>query len=638
MRRFDDPAIAQFLRDPDPRLVLEAARAINDAGIEPAYPALASLVGQASSLSSIMPIPAPAVGPSAKRPDGKSGGTPDLLGPLLRRALNAHYRLGHATNAQALADFAAGQVGQASRLSSILPAPASAVGWTTKAIAGMSGKMPDLLGDSLRAEALFLLSAWEVLPATPGNVPVKIASVDGHGSTPLVNPENWPGWFDRVCGLWRPLPPRTAEDAREALRPHLTRLLSSGAAVPAATSRSGVPPDPATGAVAKTPTVGTTAPLLPGTNTVLAALAAVERLALTEAAPHLAALVKATSQPAPVRVAALRTLGELSRAGARASSPSLSRSGGEGRREEARPAGKTSSPLPNPLPARASQGEGAGSARLLTLLSDSVTLALSDPDAAVRREAVKLAAAANPTAAVPLLGRVLTEEKDIRLRQAALTALGDLPGPAADTLLTQQLTLLADKKLSPELHLELLEAAAKRPALANVGRASSSPLLLNTPPPSQEASRMLALRLVALAGGDTAEGKRIFFEHPGAQCLRCHAVRGNGGIVGPGLTGVGKRLTREQLLESIVLPNQTISAGFENATIVLKSGVSHNGLVKSETATELVLDSPEDGKLTLKKGDIEKRIRGLSAMPEGVDKLMTRRELRDLVEYLAGLK
>lgn len=142
----------------------------------------------------------------------------------------------------------------------------------------------------------------------------------------------------------------------------------------------------------------------------------------------------------------------------------------------------------------------------------------------------------------------------------------------------------------------------------------------------------------AFAGGDAAEGKRLFNDHPGAQCLRCHAVRGNGGTVGPDLAGVAKRLTREQLLESIVLPNRAIAAGFENATIVLKSGANHSGLVKSETATELVLDSPEDGKLTLKKSDIEKRLRTLSAMPEGLDKLMTRRELRDLVEYLAGLK
>ncbi|PAW73396.1 MAG: hypothetical protein B9S33_22445, partial [Pedosphaera sp. Tous-C6FEB] len=594
-RRLNDPALALFLRDPDPRLVLEAARAINDAGIEPAYPALAALLPVAaevrrrteSALSSTNPPP-------------HVGG----YEAILRRALNAHYRLGHATNAQALADFAAGQVGQASSLSSIIPTPAPAVGSATKEIYGVSGKMPDLLRDSLRAEALFLLSAWEVQPATPGNVPAKIASVDGHGSTPLVNPENWPGWFDRVCGLWRPLPPRAADDARAALRPHLASLLAPQVGQASRRSSNVPVPAPAVGPSAKAidGKSGGTPDLLHATQ--LAAIAAVEKLALTEAAPHLAELVKTTSQPAPVRVASLRTL-----------------------------------------------GHSAFRAPHSALLSAAVTLALADTNALVRREAVKLAAAANPTAAVPLLARVLTEEKDFRLRQAALTALGDLPGHAADTVLTQQLALLTDKKLSPELHLELLEAAAKRPSLAaQVGHASRLSSNLPVPAPAVgptakekdgESGKMPDLLhefRPALAGGDATEGKRVFHEHAGAQCLRCHAVRGEGGIVGPALNGVSKRLTREQLLESIVRPNATIAAGFENATLVMKGGTNHSGLVKSETATELVLDSPEDGKLTLKKADIEKRIRGLSAMPEGVDKLMTRRELRDLVEYLSGLK
>lgn len=505
-RRLGTIEISHYLHDPDPRLVLEAARAINDAGIAPAYPALAALAASTNAE------------------------------PVLRRALNAHYRLGHATNALALAEFAV----------------------STNA------------SHALRAEALFLLSAWEVLPATPGNVPVKIASVDGHGSTPLVNPENWPGWFDRVCGLWRPLPPRNAAAARDALRPHVASLLNTTA-----------------------------------TNTQLAAIAAVEKLALTEAAPQLAALVQSASQPAPVRVAALRAIGELARGGA----PSIARQG--------------------PPSGRAMLG--APTSGLPSFLSESVTLALSDTNSLVRREAVKLAAAGNPTTAVPLLERMLTTEKDTRLVQAALSALGDIPGSAADRALVWPLELLKADMWQRESELDLVEAATKRPP----GPAADA---LKSYWDSRSQNDPLTPFRPALAGGDAAEGKRIFNEHAGAQCLRCHAVRGNGGIVGPGLAGVGKRLTREQLLESIILPNKSIAVGFENATIVLKSGANHSGLVKSETADELVLDSPEDGKLTLKKADIEKRIRGLSAMPEGLDKLMTRRELRDLVEYLAGLK
>ena len=120
----------------------------------------------------------------------------------------------------------------------------------------------------------------------------------------------------------------------------------------------------------------------------------------------------------------------------------------------------------------------------------------------------------------------------------------------------------------------------------------------------------------------------------------------------------GKRMAivLEDVVDSAPVINEPITGGNASITmggnrtrdesvkdanqlaLVLKSGANSSGLVKSETADELVLDSPEDGKLTVKKADIVKRQRGLSAMPEGLDKLMTRRELRDLVEYLSTLK
>jgi len=60
--------------------------------------------------------------------------------------------------------------------------------------------------------------------------------------------------------------------------------------------------------------------------------------------------------------------------------------------------------------------------------------------------------------------------------------------------------------------------------------------------------------------------------------------------------------------------------------------------VKSEDKSELVLNSPEDGIVKIKKEEIEKRERGLSSMPEGMGKVLTKFELRDLIEFLASLK
>ena len=44
-----------------------------------------------------------------------------------------------------------------------------------------------------------------------------------------------------------------------------------------------------------------------------------------------------------------------------------------------------------------------------------------------------------------------------------------------------------------------------------------------------------------------------------AQCLKCHTVRGIGGQVGPDLSMIGKKASRENLFESILLPSKAIA-------------------------------------------------------------------------------
>ena len=100
---------------------------------------------------------------------------------------------------------------------------------------------------------------------------------------------------------------------------------------------------------------------------------------------------------------------------------------------------------------------------------------------------------------------------------------------------------------------------------------------------------------------------------------------------------MGKRLKRGEILESIVRPNARIAAGFEQARVTLKDGGAVSGTVRAETDQELSLESLEEGMVRVPKASIVTRTRGLSPMPEGLDRLLTARELRDLIEYLAGL-
>src|SRR4030095_8134486 len=99
----------------------------------------------------------------------------------------------------------------------------------------------------------------------------------------------------------------------------------------------------------------------------------------------------------------------------------------------------------------------------------------------------------------------------------------------------------------------------------------------------------------ALYGGDAGGGKTIFFERAEVACLRCHKINGEGGDVGPNLTGIGTRQTREYILDSILYHTKHISAGVETLLVSLKNGTAYAGILKSEDANDLVLNSPEDG-------------------------------------------
>jgi quinoprotein glucose dehydrogenase len=263
--------------------------------------------------------------------------------------------------------------------------------------------------------------------------------------------------------------------------------------------------------------------------------------------------------------------------------------------------------------------------------AEALKLALNDKNELVRTEASRLQAQLQPNDAVANLQQIL-ERGTVGEKQAALATLGSLTNsPAAEKFLETWLDKLVAGNVTPELQLDVEDAANKRTALGIREK-------LRKFEESRPAEDNLRSFRECLVGGNAAEGKKIFLEKAEVSCVRCHKANGEGGEVGPDLTGVGTRHPREYLLESIVLPNQQIAAGFESILVTMKNGTTYAGIVKSETATELELNSPEDGLLKLKKADIQSRERGLSAMPEEFRQILTKKELRDLVEFLATLK
>ncbi|MGI8966469.1 MAG: HEAT repeat domain-containing protein, partial [Limisphaerales bacterium] len=264
-------------------------------------------------------------------------------------------------------------------------------------------------------------------------------------------------------------------------------------------------------------------------------------------------------------------------------------------------------------------------------LSSAVALALSDENNDVRREGIKWIEQIDEKEAAPFLEKLLRTEEDLKLNQTIFATLGHLKNSSADKIIIGQLELMLAAKIRPELQLDLLEAAEKRNSPQLKAKLKQYETTLS---PKDE----LAKYRVALSGGDAALGQKIFNEREDVACLRCHAIKGRGGTVGPDLAGIARRHPREYLLESLLWPNKQIAPGFENVAVILENGNSYAGTVKSETAMELVLNSPEEGILKLNKKDTLKRERNLSPMPEGLDKIISKRDLRNLMEFLSTLK
>ena len=264
-------------------------------------------------------------------------------------------------------------------------------------------------------------------------------------------------------------------------------------------------------------------------------------------------------------------------------------------------------------------------------LREAVKIAAADPDEAIRKEASTIEVNLQPAGSASNVLRIL-ETGTMAEKQHALRLLGGLQDNAAvDPVLIMWLDRLITGKAPRELHLEILEAASQRqdPLIkAQLARYAKQRAQAD---PVQQFSE-------ALAGGDAAAGRKIFFERQDVQCLRCHKMNGTGGEVGPDLTGIGSRATREYLLESLVAPNARMTPGYENLIIKLRNGESYVGFLKSDDLESIILNSPEDGLLKIPKASIESLDLGLSAMPADVTTMLSRRELRDLVEFLASQK
>lgn len=275
-------------------------------------------------------------------------------------------------------------------------------------------------------------------------------------------------------------------------------------------------------------------------------------------------------------------------------------------------------------------------------------------DGPTRLVAIRLLPFAGYDAAMPVLSKLLVDDPDQEVREAAARALGSLDRPealdrlvepwrtympavrraAADVLMRDpaRINRLLDAIEQGRIGPGDLDAAQSRRLLAHADAAirERAGRLFVRPGGRREAIEKYAPALTS--AGDVKRGRAVFE----ANCATCHRVAGIGVDVGPDIADTRAR-TRDALLTDILDPDRAIDANYVAYVVATADGAVYDGVVAAQTASSLTLKRPEGKTEVLLRSAIDEvRSTGRSLMPEGFEAKITVDQMADLLTFLKG--
>ncbi|MCH8043466.1 MAG: c-type cytochrome [Planctomycetes bacterium] len=251
--------------------------------------------------------------------------------------------------------------------------------------------------------------------------------------------------------------------------------------------------------------------------------------------------------------------------------------------------------------------------------------------------------------------------KDQTAAVAIVTALGHVGGKEAQTLILPLVTaaerglpirsaaaIAVGRNLNGQRELLALVVAKKLPedlnfSVANILHASldekirAQAIKLLKLPQTAGSKPLPPVSALVKLRGNAARGKALFAGK--ATCAKCHTVRGAGKEVGPDLSEIGSKLSREALYVSILDPSAAISHNYETYLLATADGNVLSGILLSQTKESVTIKTAEAIVRRIPADQIEAmKKQKVSLMPVGLVKALTPDDLVDVVEYLRTLK
>jgi putative heme-binding domain-containing protein len=132
--------------------------------------------------------------------------------------------------------------------------------------------------------------------------------------------------------------------------------------------------------------------------------------------------------------------------------------------------------------------------------------------------------------------------------------------------------------------------------------------------------------------GDAARGGELF----AGNCSRCHRIGGSGGSLGPDLTRITARRSKQALVTSVRDPSASIARGFRPVTLVTRENQRIQGTIKSEDAFSIqVMDSDQSLRGFQKSELNELRREQQSLMPSFNGRTVSDSDLEHILSFLA---